>query len=109
MATCPKCGKPKIKKRAGVKSCTRCGPFHTPPDDGVTRFEVWSSGFLISGMEGIPATASHHGLWPGETFEEACEAYSNSTPQPSYYNREKNTYWGCAFHDNETDARKSFG
>lgn len=26
MASCPKCGRGKIKKRYGVKKCKRCGP-----------------------------------------------------------------------------------
>lgn len=26
MATCPKCGKPNIKRRNGERKCRRCGP-----------------------------------------------------------------------------------
>lgn len=100
MASCPKCGKTGIKRRKGVKRCPRCGPFDRP------KFEVWMGGYLITGGS---SDASYCGSWAGDTFEDACEAYSNSTDHPGHYSKEKNTYWGCTFHDNETDARKTYG
>ena len=71
-------------------------------------------------MEGYLATGGHSNaqqlvnkneiLWEGESFESACENALNALKWDiKYYDKERNTYWGCRFFDNETDARKSFG
>lgn len=36
MASCPKCGKTKIKSRKGVRRCKRCGPLSSSKDDQST-------------------------------------------------------------------------
>lgn len=74
-------------------------------------FEVWMEGFHVQGMD-RPATAVYLGAHQSETFEVACkQAVFARWPDEAdhFYNAGTNTYYGCRFFDNESDARKTFG
>lgn len=43
-------------------------------------FEVWSEGYLVTGMDGIPAKAEKMGQAEAETFEEACKIVCSEPP-----------------------------
>ena len=76
------------------------------------EFEVWTEGYLCTGMEGIPAKAQMHGKFKGETFKDAVIAWKNTlTDEYSIkcVDIDRMNFWGCRFFDNEVDARKSFG
>ena len=67
-------------------------------------------GYLVTGMEGIPAKAEYLGTHKGETFQQACEnALKANDMDMSYYNPERNCWWGCRLFKTEREARKSFG
>lgn len=71
------------------------------------EFSVWSEGYCCTGQTG---TAQYVGKGIGNTFQEACkDALLKKKWDMSYYDEKRNTYWGCAFYDNEIDARKNFG
>lgn len=69
-------------------------------------YTLWLEGYAATGQQ---ESAKCLGTYEGSTFEEACAEWARKTPQPSYYNAERNTYWRCRFFDNEADARRSFG
>lgn len=70
-------------------------------------YEVWMEGYAATGEHG---TAQHLGNTTAASFKEACKlVVENKNWDMSYYNPERNTYWGCRFFDNGEDARKSFG
>lgn len=74
------------------------------------KFEVWSQGFLCTGMEGIPSTAQFHGIYEAENFIEACRKFSENTNEPNYFHVENGKpYYYVQLFDNEIDARKAFG
>lgn len=79
------------------------------------EYQIWSEGFLITGMEGVPAKAKLCGTGKGETFQEACDIFFNNrnhknyAENKKYYNSKYLTYWGCRLFEKESDARKSFG
>lgn len=72
------------------------------------QWPVWVEGYAATGEH---ATAAFMGNWPGETFVDACRAYSDSTSSPSCFAVKDGqpSYWGCRFFDNEQDARAAFG
>jgi hypothetical protein len=97
------------------------------------EFEIWSEGYAATGEHG---TAFSHGIWPGDTFDDAVRnmiKHMSETERGndiySLYQRQERfiecpvseehplgrrlTYvhsiWACRLFDNETDARKSFG
>jgi hypothetical protein len=77
-------------------------------------FEIWSEGYLCTGMEGIPARAQLHGKAEGSTFDEAVEKFVASRPEKvrSYWSRSPDgrwSMWGCRVYDNEKEARETFG
>ena len=71
-------------------------------------WQVWSEGYVATGES---ARATHHGVWPGETFLEACQAWVDSLPEDNhkYYDKLNNSYWGCRLYPTETLARAMFG
>lgn len=75
------------------------------------EWEIWSEGYLVSGMEGIPATAQLEGKFHAETFSDACKKWAETLPvkEQKLFNPVYLTFWGCKLFDNEADARKSFG
>ena len=76
------------------------------------KFEIWSEGYLATGMEGIPEKARMLAEVEADSFQEACDKLcSDPDWQRRYgnYNPERLTVWGCRLFDNEADARKSFG
>ena len=77
---------------------------------GKTKYEVWCEGSFIQGDE-RPTPAQFLGTHYGKDFKEACQNAMEykGWEVDKYYNEEKNTFWGCRFYDNETDARKAFG
>ena len=71
------------------------------------KFDIWSEGFLVTGMEGSPTTAfCLCENVEANSFKEACDKALNKDPD---YNSEKLAYWGCRLFDNEEQARESFG
>ena len=71
------------------------------------KYEVWNEGYSATGESG---TAQFLGVHEVDTFKEACKkALIANDWEMEYYNEKTNTYWGCSFYDNETDARKNFG
>jgi hypothetical protein len=74
------------------------------------KIEIWSEGYLATGMEGIPAPAHLHGVIEAENLREACEKLAEADEGfKGYFNAKNMSYWGCRLFDNEADARKSFG
>ena len=73
------------------------------------KFNVWVEGYQVTGNED---EARLVGTIEADTFAEACARLMSKPPwndDPSLFNREALTYWGCRLFDNETDARKAFG
>jgi len=52
MASCPKCGKPKIRKRKGVRKCPWCGPLPSFQD----RLAGRTSEDVNTGSNPVPET-----------------------------------------------------
>lgn len=77
------------------------------------KFEVWVEGYACTGESGTAQRIARKGentIWEGRSFQEACEnALKTLDWDMDYYNTEVNTYWGCSFFDNESEARKLFG
>lgn len=76
------------------------------------KFEIWQQGYLVTGMEGIPAPAVKLGEVEAATFAGACAALCS--PQEwqkkyGYFDAARLTLWGCRLFDNEQDARRAFG
>ena len=80
-------------------------------------FDIWVEGYLVTGMEGIPAKAQLIATGvEGKDFNDAVTRWYNSNPENAskygslYFTKSGNPcLWGCCLFDNETDARKSFG
>jgi hypothetical protein len=75
-------------------------------------YEIWSEGYLCTGMDGIPEKATFHGIYYGKNFIEACNSWAKEKKERKKYFRIIDgipVYWGCTMFDNEKDARKSFG
>lgn len=74
------------------------------------KYEIWSEGYLCTGMEGIPEKAFCFGTEEGETFKDACiKFFLREERHKVYFDSNDMTYWGCRLFDNEVDARKSYG
>lgn len=76
------------------------------------KFDVWLEGYRATGEHGT-AQLIGEGV-EAETFPEACvkamlDNNWGAADLEKYYDKERNTYWGCRFFDNEKDARASFG
>lgn len=96
---------------------------HNRMSNQATEFQIWMSGWQATG-DG--ASAQLLGKESGETFEEACDRFF-ARPENSDYAKDYEkkglfmgeggklerrkclSVWGCSLHDNETDARRSFG
>lgn len=77
---------------------------------GTMKYEIWIEGFLIQGMEGVPARAEKLAEIEAPSFKEACDRYFRMPlVNDENYDPEKLTDWGCRLFDNEADARRSFG
>ena len=75
--------------------------------DAVPKFDVWIEGYLVTGMEGVPAKAKRVGKdIVADNFPDACEKVFGGDP---VFNKKRLTYWGCRCFNNETDARLAFG
>ena len=71
------------------------------------KFDIWSEGFLVTGMEGQPAQARRHASGiEADSFQEACDKFFIAD---KLYNSERLSHWGCGLFDNEQLARRSFG
>lgn len=68
------------------------------------NYEIWSEGYLCTGMEGIPSKAYKHGEAPGETFKDACVNLAKKDSSFAHFKLENMTYWGCRLFDNEEEA-----
>lgn len=76
------------------------------------KFEIWSEGYLATGMEGIPACARKLAEVDADSFREACDKVCSDKSwqeRNGDYNAERLTVWGCRLFDNEADARELFG
>lgn len=69
-------------------------------------YYIWMSGYLCTGMEGIPEKAKLVATVEASSFQEACDKHFGNDDS---YNRKNLSYWGCGLYDNEEDARKTFG
>lgn len=81
-------------------------------EQAMNTHEVWTEGYLTSGMEGISARAKLIGTVAAETFAEACDRICSSPEwqrDNGHYDSQRGTVWGCRLFNNATDARKSFG
>lgn len=82
------------------------------PQNPLPIVEVWCSGYLVTGMEGIPAKAELLGKYHAHTFDEAVEMWiKDKKPDVSYIGRDNAGwyYWACRLFDNEAAARRAFG
>ncbi len=74
------------------------------------EFEIWSEGYRATGEHG---TATFHGKYAGESFDEAVEEfkkhYSGRVDTSEYFGEKRHSIWGCQLFPTESDARKSFG
>jgi hypothetical protein len=70
------------------------------------KYEVWSEGYLCTGMDGVPSRARIHGCVKAKSFREACDKVFHDE---QYYDSKRLTWWGCRLFDNAKDARKRFG
>jgi len=84
------------------------------------KFEIWSEGYRATGEHG---TASFHGVYSGETFDDAVEefkkGYAGTVDTREGYGMHNeegimpiikiHTIWGCQLFPTEAEARKSFG
>jgi hypothetical protein len=68
------------------------------------KYQVWMEGFLVTGMEGIPAQASLVGEADADSFQEACNIVCGWMPD-----YDGSRVWGCRLFDNRIDAQKTFG
>jgi len=70
------------------------------------KYEVWLEGFAATGEHGrarfVTSTYAY-------SFAEACDAAVEALGDDSHYNRERLTYWGCRFFEDEAGARRAFG
>ena len=76
------------------------------------KFQVWSEGYLATGMDGIREKARMLAEVEADSFQDACDRLCSDQAwqrQNGNYNAERLTVWGCRLFDNEADARKSFG
>ena len=74
------------------------------------KYQVWVEGYVATGNS---ASATYLGEYEGTCFEDAClkaclDKYG-AKETANFYDANRNTYWGCHFYNNGTDARKSFG
>ena len=72
-------------------------------------FEVWSEGYRATGDS---SPAKMHGVFIGNTFKEAVEAFRESLADQrdrDCINLERMTFWGCRFFEDEQSARAMFG
>jgi len=73
----------------------------------MSNFKVWMEGYSVTGDS---SQAQLLGEAEAETFEEACEiVVKNSFGLHLFYNKDRNTVWGCRLFNNKSDASKSFG
>jgi len=74
-------------------------------------YQIYSEGYLATGMEGIPAGAYYHGEAEGETFKEACIKFFSDPKNDTgrNFDSERMSYWACRLYDNLKDAQKSYG
>lgn len=91
----------------------------------IKEYDIWESGYLDQGMEGVPAKAFYRGKEWGRNFQDACMRYFLKSEyenrikydeEDKYFDTKRwdydpytNRYWGCGLYENEADARKSFG
>lgn len=75
-------------------------------DPNLKEYEIWMEGYRTNGDFG---TAYRLGYFTGLNFKDACKNAINLLGYDnSYYDPERNTYWGCRLYDNSEDARKTF-
>ena len=75
-------------------------------------WDVWIEGYHAQGDQGYHEFV---GSFSADSFQNACTvaamvlARGDVDTFNRYYNKEKNTWWGCSFYYNEADAAKYFG
>lgn len=74
------------------------------------KYQVWLEGYVCTGQR---ASAEYLGEFEGANFEEACLEASIArfgiAETQIFYDANRNTFWGCRFYNNESEARKTFG
>jgi hypothetical protein len=71
-------------------------------------YQIWIEGYRATGEEG---NAQFLGAFSGDDFQDACIKAMKALKWDinTYYDYERNTFWGCRLYDNEVDARRYFG
>lgn len=78
------------------------------------KFDIWSEGFLVQGMEGVLKKAEYIGSEYGVDFVDACKRYFMKNKSPEEFEKywhicnDGTPWYWCRLYDNEIDARKSF-
>lgn len=74
------------------------------------EWEIWSEGYAATGERG---TATFHGKYMGESFDDAVEEfkkhYSGRVDTSEFLGKKRHSIWGCHLFQTESGARKSFG
>lgn len=84
------------------------------------EYEVWIEGYAATGQSG---RHDFVGKVKAKNFKEACakamwkrvlDCYFGDEGKAKeeydrYYDKERNSYWGCRFFDNEEESARSFG
>ena len=75
----------------------------------VQHYNLWTEGYKATGDY---SPANYHGQWAGDSFQDAIQAFKDSLGDhrdATLIDVERETFWGCKFFDNETDARRFVG
>lgn len=86
-----------------------CRKWFDQPDvyGRLRQFNVWMEGYVATGQS---ARAELCGTYTASTFRDAVEMWVNeNATRRKDYDPHKLSFWGCAFFDNEADARRGFG
>lgn len=69
------------------------------------KYEIWMEGFLCTGMEGTPATASFVGESYGVDFRDAVLNWYKKHPNINF-NPETLSDWGCRLYPTKKEAQQ---
>lgn len=64
--------------------------------------EIWSEAFNVHGVRAVVRIGSAE----GESFEDACDLLSKQLRSGHWYDREKNTLYGCRLYPSEEAGKQ---